>query len=63
MKVNTSRMMSLNNGNWRIWKGKIFNLLYHKKMHAPLKDDDAKPKYTTDKKLKLLNQQCLGFIL
>ncbi|RDX60172.1 hypothetical protein CR513_61713, partial [Mucuna pruriens] len=36
MEGNTNRMMSLNDTNYHLWKGKMKDLLFVKKMHLPV---------------------------
>ncbi|RDX68494.1 hypothetical protein CR513_52511, partial [Mucuna pruriens] len=36
MKGNTNRVVSLNNTNYHLWKGKMKDLLFVKKMHLPI---------------------------
>ncbi|RDX64005.1 hypothetical protein CR513_57488, partial [Mucuna pruriens] len=36
MEVNTNRMVSLNGTNYHLWKGKMKDLLFVKKMHLPV---------------------------
>ncbi|RDX87092.1 hypothetical protein CR513_31474, partial [Mucuna pruriens] len=36
MEGNTNRMMSLNGTNYHLWKGKMKDLLFVKKMHLPV---------------------------
>ncbi|RDY10894.1 hypothetical protein CR513_04513, partial [Mucuna pruriens] len=36
MEDNTNRMMSLNDTNYHLWKGKMKDLLFVKKMHLPI---------------------------
>ncbi|RDX75146.1 hypothetical protein CR513_45011, partial [Mucuna pruriens] len=36
MEDNTNRMMSLNGSNYHLWKGKMKDLLFVKKMHLPV---------------------------
>jgi len=36
MEVNANRVVSLNGTNYHLWKGKMKNLLFVKKMHLPV---------------------------
>ncbi|RDX94963.1 hypothetical protein CR513_22591, partial [Mucuna pruriens] len=36
MEGNTNRMVSLNGTNYHLWKGKMKDLLFEKKMHLPV---------------------------
>lgn len=60
MKVNTSRMITLNDVNYAIWKGKE-DLLYVKFFYQSI-ITTIKPDNTTDKDWNLLHKKVCGFI-
>ena len=47
MEANTSRMVTLNGVNYAIWKGKMEDLLYVKKIYKPM-STTVKPDNKTD---------------
>ncbi|RDX97304.1 hypothetical protein CR513_19938, partial [Mucuna pruriens] len=61
MEGNTNRMMNLNGANYHLWKGKMKDLLFVKKMHLPI-FAAQKPKSMSDEEWNFEHQQVCGFI-
>ncbi|RDX99128.1 hypothetical protein CR513_17864, partial [Mucuna pruriens] len=58
---NTNRMVSLNDINYHLWKGKIKDLLFVKKMHLPV-FAAQKPESMSNEEWDFEHQQVYGFI-
>ncbi|RDX86226.1 hypothetical protein CR513_32464, partial [Mucuna pruriens] len=56
MKGNTNRMVNLNDTNYHLWKGKMKDLLFVKKMHLPV-FAAQKPKSMSDEEWDFEHQQ------
>ena len=61
MEANTNKMVCLNDTNYHLWKGKMKDLLFVKKLHLPVFATE-KPKDKTDEDWKFEHQQVCGFI-
>ncbi|RDX84565.1 hypothetical protein CR513_34368, partial [Mucuna pruriens] len=61
MEVNTNRMVSLNGTNYHLWKGKMKDLLFVKKMHLPI-FAAQKPESMSDEEWDFEHQHVCGFI-
>ncbi|RDY03182.1 hypothetical protein CR513_13256, partial [Mucuna pruriens] len=55
MEDNTNRMVSLNSTNYHLWKGKMKDLLFVKKMHLPV-FAAQKPEYISDEEWNFEHQ-------
>jgi len=61
MEVNTNRVVSLNGTNYHLWKGKMKDLLFVKKMHLPV-FATQKSESMSDEEWDFEHQQVCGFI-
>ncbi|VVB00997.1 unnamed protein product [Arabis nemorensis] len=55
------RMISFDDSNYHIWKGKMEDLLYVKELHVPV-FEEKKPEAKTVDQWKLLHRQVCGLI-
>ncbi|GKD50569.1 putative RNA-directed DNA polymerase [Tanacetum coccineum] len=61
MEANTSRMVSLNDSNYHVWKGKIEDLLHVKDYYLPVFTTE-KPENKTNAEWTILHRQVYGYI-
>jgi len=61
METNISRMVTLNDSNYNIWKAKMEDLLYVKNFYKPVFGDE-KPSNISDEEWNLLHRQVCGYI-
>jgi len=61
MEANTNKMVCLNDTNYHLWKEKMKDLLFEKKLHL-LVFSTKKPKVKTGEEWKFEHQQVSGFI-
>nr|AAV88069.1 hypothetical retrotransposon [Ipomoea batatas] len=61
METNTSNMVRLNGRNYHIWKAKMKDLLFVKKLHLPV-FASAKPENMSDEEWDFEHQQVCGYI-
>ena len=61
MEANTNKMVCLNGTNYHLWKGKMKDLLFVKKLHLSLFATE-KPEDKTDEEWKIEHQSVCGFI-
>ncbi|GAB2286824.1 hypothetical protein Dimus_039794 [Dionaea muscipula] len=60
MEVNHSHMITLNGGNFHIWRGKMEDLLYVKQLNLPVFGE--KPTAKTAEEWTMLHRQVCGYI-
>ena len=61
MESNTRRMITLNDSNYHVWKGKMEDLLYVKDYYLPVFAFE-KPKNKTYAEWNLLHRSVCGYI-
>ena len=61
MEGNMRKMICLNGRNYNIWKSKMKDLLFVKKMHLPV-FSAHKPENVTDENWEFEHQQVCGYI-
>ena len=61
MEVKTSRMVTLNDDNYVIWKGNMEDLLYVKNFYKPVLTT-LKPDNKINEEWNILHRQVCGFI-
>ncbi|GJY25675.1 putative RNA-directed DNA polymerase [Tanacetum coccineum] len=61
METNTSRMIYLNGCNYKLWKGKMEDLLYVSRLHQPVFCSE-KPEHQNEEKWNLSHRQVCAYI-
>ena len=61
MEGNMSKMVCMNERNYNIWKSKMKDLLFVKKMHLPI-FSPHKPENVTNENWEFEHQQVYGYI-
>jgi len=61
MEANTNKMVCLNDTNYHLWKRKMKDLLFVKKLHLPVFATE-KPEDKTGEEWKFEHQQLCGFV-